>query len=260
LNWAFSDLLGVNLMEGTMAHVQRREVVIGLAGAALVQALFGRGGAALAADKIKPTASSALIVVDVQNCFLPGGSLAVKEGDQVIPVINRIAKGFDNVVMTQDWHTLHHVSFASSHPGEKPFNVIKLSYGDQVLWPDHCVQGTEGAAIAKGIEIANAELIIRKGFHNDVDSYSAFLEADHQTHTGLASYFKERGIDTVFVTGLATDFCVAWTAIDARHAGLTAYVVEDACRGIDVGGSLAKAWADMAAAGVDRIQSTDLAV
>ncbi|MGC1694922.1 MAG: isochorismatase family protein, partial [Pseudolabrys sp.] len=129
----------------------------------------------MAADKIKPDASSALIVVDVQNCFLPGGSLAVKDGDQVIPVINKIAKSFFNVVMTQDWHTPHHISFASSHPGKKPFDVIKLAYGDQVLWPDHCVQGTEGAQLSKDLSTPNAELIIRKGFHNDVDSYSAFL-------------------------------------------------------------------------------------
>jgi nicotinamidase/pyrazinamidase len=243
-----------------MLHLQRREVLIGLASVTLAQAVFGRTGAVLAADKIKPTASSALIVVDVQNCFLPGGSLAVKEGDQIIPVINRIAKGFENVVMTQDWHTPHHISFASTHEGKKPFEVIKLAYGNQVLWPDHCVQGTEGAQIAKDINIPQAELIIRKGYHNEVDSYSAFLEADKETHTGLGGYLKERGIDTVFITGLATDFCVAWTAVDARHAGLTTYVVEDACRGIDVGGSLAKAWADMNGAGVKKIQSSDLAV
>jgi nicotinamidase/pyrazinamidase len=243
-----------------MTYLQRRQVFFGLAGAALAQPLLGRAATALAADKIKPSATSALIVVDVQNCFLPGGSLAVKEGDQVIPVINAIAKGFDNVVMTQDWHTPHHVSFASSHDGKKPFDVIKLAYGDQVLWPDHCVQGTEGARLAKDLSIPQAELIIRKGFHNDVDSYSAFMEADKKTHTGLGAYLKERGIDTVYVTGLATDFCVAWTAIDARQAGLTVYVVEDACRGIDVGGSLSKAWADMTAAGVKKIQSSDLAV
>jgi nicotinamidase/pyrazinamidase len=243
-----------------MLHLQRREVLIGLASVTLAQAVFGRIGAVLAADKIKPTASSALIVVDVQNCFLPGGSLAVKEGDQVIPVINRIAKGFENVVMTQDWHTPHHVSFASTHEGKKPFEVIKLAYGNQVLWPDHCVQGTEGAQIAKDINIPQAALVIRKGYHNEVDSYSAFLEADKETHTGLGGYLKERGIDTVFITGLATDFCVAWTAIDARHAGLTTYVVEDACRGIDIGGSLAKAWADMTEAGVKKIQSSDIAV
>jgi nicotinamidase/pyrazinamidase len=243
-----------------MLHLQRREVLIGLASVTLAQAVFGRTGAVLAADKIKPTASSALIVVDVQNCFLPGGSLAVKEGDQIVPVINRIAKGFENVVMTQDWHTPHHISFASTHEGKKPFEVIKLAYGNQVLWPDHCVQGTEGAQIAKDINIPHAELVIRKGYHNEVDSYSAFLEADKETHTGLGGYLKERGIDTVFITGLATDFCVAWTAVDARHAGLTTYVVEDACRGIDVGGSLAKAWADMNGAGVKKIQSSDLSV
>jgi len=215
----------------TTTHIQRREVIIGLGGLALAQTTLASAITALAADKQQAGASSVLIVVDVQNCFLPGGSLAVKDGDQVIPVINRIAKGFQNVVMTQDWHTPHHVSFASSHPGTKPFDVIKLAYGDQVLWPDHCVQGTEGAELARGLQIPNAELIIRKSFHNDIDSYSAFLEADKETHTGLASYLRERGIDTVFVTGLATDFCVAWTAIDARHAGLNACVIEDACRG-----------------------------
>jgi len=242
-----------------MSNLPRRQVMFGLAGAALAPVLLGASRPALAADKIKPGASSALIVVDVQNCFLPGGSLAVKDGDQVIPVINRIAKSFENVIMTQDWHTPHHISFASSHEGKKPFEVIKLAYGNQVLWPDHCVQGTEGASIAKGIDIPQAELIIRKGFHNDVDSYSAFLEADKETRTGLASYLKERRIDTVFVTGLATDFCVAWTAIDARHADLNVCVVEDACRGIDINGSVAKAWEDMSAAGVKRIQSGDIA-
>src|ERR1700756_253055 len=243
-----------------MIHLQRREMMFGLAGVALAHSMLGRVGMAMAADKIKPGPSSALIVVDVQNCFLPGGSLAVKDGDQVIPVINRIARGFDNVVMTQDWHTPNHMSFASSYQGKKPFDMIKVGYGDQVLWPDHCVQDTEGAQIAKDIKIPQANLIIRKGFRKDVDGYSAFMEADRKTHSGLASYFKERGIDTVFITGLATDFCVAWTAGDARHAGLTTYVVEDACRAIDVNGSLAKAWEDMTAAGVKRIQSSDLAV
>jgi nicotinamidase/pyrazinamidase len=243
-----------------MTYLRRRELLLGLAGLTIGQALVGRARSAFAADKIKTSASSALIVVDVQNCFLPGGSLAVKDGDQVIPVINRIAKGFDNVVMTQDWHTPHHMSFATSYPDKKPFDVIKVAYGDQVLWPDHCVQDTEGAQIAKDIKIPQANLIIRKGFRKEVDGYSAFMEADRQTHSGLASYFRERGIDTVFITGLATDFCVAWTAVDARHAGLTTYVVEDACRAIDVNGSLTKAWDDMTAAGVKRIQSSDLAV
>jgi nicotinamidase/pyrazinamidase len=218
----------------------------------------GRVVMALVIDKIRPGADTALIVVDVQNGFLSGGSLAVKNGDQVIPVINRIAKEFQNVVMTQDWHTPRHISFASSHEGKSPFEVIKLAYGDQVLWPDHCVQGTDGASLAKDIDIPQAVLIIRKGYHNDIDSYSAFVEADKQTRTGLAGYLKERKIETVFIAGLATDFCVAWTAMDARNAGLNVYVVEDACRGIDLDGSIAKAWDDMTRLGVKRIQSSDI--
>jgi nicotinamidase/pyrazinamidase len=212
-----------------------------------------------AAASIKPDKASALLVIDVQNCFLPGGSLAVKDGDQVVPVINRIAKAFTNVVMTQDWHTAGHISFASSHPGKKPFDTIDLPYGKQVLWPDHCVQGTEGAALSKDLSIPQAELVIRKGFHRDVDSYSAFTEADGKTTTGLAAYLKARQIKRLFAAGLATDFCVAWTALDARKAGFEAYVVEDACRGIDTQGSMAKAWAEMAKAGVKRIQSGDIA-
>jgi nicotinamidase/pyrazinamidase len=233
----------------------------GLAGLAVAGLLPGAAaGTGKTPGKIKPGLSSALLVVDVQACFLPGGSLAVKDGDQVIPVINRIAKGFANVILTQDWHTPHHTSFASSHPGKKPFETIKLGYGNQILWPDHCVQGTAGAALSADLDIPQAQLIIRKGFHNDVDSYSAFLEADRKTSTGLASYLKARRINTLFIGGLATDFCVAWSALDARRAGLTAYVIEDACRGIDTHGSLAKAWADMAKAGVKRIKSSDLAV
>ena len=152
------------------------------------------------------------IVVDVQNCFTPGGSLAVEGGDEIVPLINKIAKGFQNVVLTQDWHTPGHISFASSHPGKKPFETIKLPYGNQILWPDHCVQGTDGAAIHKGIDIPHAQLVIRKGFNPKVDSYSAFIEADGKIKTGLDGYLKGRGIKTVFVVGLATDFCVAWTA------------------------------------------------
>ena len=219
--------------------------------------LSGRG--ALAAAAIKPDASAALIVVDVQNCFLPGGSLAVKDGDKVVPIINKLAKSFPNVICTQDWHTPGHASFASSHAGKKPFEMVKMPYGDQVLWPDHCVQGTDGAALSKDLDLPKAQLVIRKGYHHDVDSYSAFLEADKKTKTGLASYLKERKIKSVYVTGLATDFCVAWTAIDARKAGFEAFVIEDACRGIDANGSLAKAWVDMAKAGVRKIQSADIA-
>jgi nicotinamidase/pyrazinamidase len=241
-----------------MVCLDRRHLMLGAASLAVSQSLFA--SAATAAGAIKPDGKSALIVVDVQNCFLPGGSLAVKDGDQVVPVINRIAKGFENIVLTQDWHTPKHVSFASTHAGKKPFEMVDLKYGKQVLWPDHCVQGTDGAALSKDLQLPTAQLVIRKGFHNDVDSYSAFLEADKKTSTGLASYLKARGIKTVFVTGLATDFCVAWTAIDARAAGFTAYVVEDACRGIDAMGSMAKAWTDMTKAGVKKIQSADLAV
>jgi nicotinamidase/pyrazinamidase len=209
---------------------------------------------------IKPDEASALLVTDVQNSFLPGGTLAVQDGEQVIPVINRIAKGFANVVLTQDWHTPNHLSFASVHPGKKPFETIDLPYGRQVLWPDHCVQGTDGAALSKELSIPHAALIIRKGFHRDIDSYSVFTEADGKTTTGLAAYLRARQIKRLFLAGLATDFCVAWSALDARKAGFETYMVEDACRGIDTGGSLAKAWADMTKAGVKRIQSGDIAV
>jgi nicotinamidase/pyrazinamidase len=214
----------------------------------------------LAAASIKIDETSALLVIDVQNCFLPGGSLAVKDGEQVVPIINRMAKAFANVVMTQDWHTNGHISFASAHAGKKPFETIDLAYGKQVLWPDHCVQGTDGASLSKDLVIPQAGLVIRKGFHKDVDSYSAFTEADGKTTTGLAAYLKARKLQRLFVAGLATDFCVAWTAMDARKAGFETYVVEDACRGIDTQGSLAKAWADMTKAGVKRIQSGDIAV
>src|SRR5689334_24240622 len=170
--------------------LDRRKVVAGLGTTALATLVSGRLSAAAS---IKPDDASALLVIDVQNCFLPGGSLAVKDGEQVVPVINKIAKSFTNVVMTQDWHTPGHISFASTHSGKKPFEVIDLAYGKQVLWPDHCVQGTEGAALSKDLSIPQAELIIRKGFHNDVDSYSAFTEADGKTSTGLAAYLKARG-------------------------------------------------------------------
>jgi nicotinamidase/pyrazinamidase len=237
--------------------LDRRQVVAGLG----MTVLAGFASSELwAAGAIKPDDASALLVIDVQNCFLPGGSLAVKDGEQVVPVINRIAKGFANVVMTQDWHTEGHVSFASAHAGKKPFELVDLSYGKQMLWPDHCVQGTDGASLSKDLSIPQAGLVIRKGFHKEVDSYSAFTEADGKTTTGLAAYLKARNIERLFVAGLATDFCVALSALDARKAGFETYVVEDACRGIDAQGSLAKAWADMATAGVKRIQSADIAV
>ncbi|WP_088280487.1 bifunctional nicotinamidase/pyrazinamidase [Ideonella sp. A 288] len=214
--------------------------------------------AALAAGKVKPGANSALIVVDVQNCFVTGGTLPVKNGEEVVPVINKIAGAFQNIVVTQDWHTAGHASFASSYGGKKPFETTTLKYGQQVLWPDHCVQGTDDAALHKDLKLPTAQLIIRKGYNKGVDSYSAFQEADRKTVTGLAGYLKARGIKTLYVTGLATDFCVAWTAMDARAAGFEVSVIEDACRGIDLNGSLAAAWKQMTAKGVKRLQSADL--
>ena len=216
------------------------------------------GSSAWAAPTRKVGNRDVFVVVDVQNCFTPGGSLAVKEGDKIVPLINRIAKQFKHVVITQDWHTADHISFASQHPGKKPFDMVKLAYGNQVLWPDHCVQGTAGAALHKDLNIPHAELIIRKGYRREVDSYSAFLEADQKTQTGLGGYLKQRGLKRVYFAGLATDFCVGWSALDARKQGFEALVIEDACRGIDVQGSLAKAWAAMQVAGVKRIQSTDV--
>lgn len=238
--------------------LNRRHLMLAL-GASVSAGMFAKAAVAQNAAKVSAGSKSVLIVVDVQNCFVPGGSLAVKDGDQIVPLINRIAKGFRNVVLTQDWHTADHISFASQHGGKKPFESIKLPYGDQILWPDHCVQGTEGAQLVKGLDIPHAQLIIRKGFHKEVDSYSAFTEADGKTSTGLGGYLKQRGIQRVFVVGLATDFCVAWTAMDARKQGFETYVIEDACRGIDTQGSLAKSWESMKAAGVKRIQSGDLA-
>ncbi len=207
---------------------------------------------------IKPDASSALIVVDVQNCFVTGGTLPVKGGEEVVPIINKLAASFENIVVTQDWHTAGHASFASSYAGKKPFETTKLVYGTQVLWPDHCVQGTDDAALHKDLKLPTAQVIIRKGFHKGVDSYSAFEEADRKTSTGLAAYLKARGVKRLYVTGLATDFCVAWTAMDARKAGFEVAVVEDATRAIDLNGSLAAAWKQMAAKGVKRIQSADV--
>ena len=215
---------------------------------------------AMAASKIKPGSKSVLIAVDVQNCFVEGGTLPVAKGSEVVPVINRISTAFENILVTQDWHTKGHASFASAYDGKKPFETTKLSYGTQVLWPDHCVQGTKDAELHKDLSLPSAQLIIRKGYHPKVDSYSAFMEADAKTATGLSGYLKQRGIKTVFVTGLATDFCVAWTAMDARAAGFEVYVVEDACRAIDLNGSLAAAWKNMAAKGVKRIQSADIQV
>jgi nicotinamidase/pyrazinamidase len=235
--------------------MNRRTLLASSAGS-LVLCLMGARLAA--ASKFPVGESDVFVVVDVQNCFVPGGSLAVKGGDEIVTLVNRLARRFKHVVMTQDWHTADHVSFASQHPGKKPFDTVALPYGTQVLWPDHCVQGTSGAMLHKGLDIPHAELIIRKGSRREVDSYSAFVEADKKTQTGLGGYLKQRGLRRVFFAGLATDFCVAWSALDARRQEFEALVIEDACRGIDTQGSLAKAWADMKSAGVQRIQSSDL--
>lgn len=206
---------------------------------------------------IRPGAADALLVIDVQNDFVPGGRLAVPDGQAVVPLVNRLARHFATVIATQDWHPPGHASFASSHPGRAPFATIPLPYGPQVLWPDHCVQGTDGAAFVAGLDIPHAVLVLRKGYRPAVDSYSAFNEAD-RTPTGLAGYLRERGIGRVFLAGLATDFCVGFSAIDARGAGFAAVVIEDACRAIDADGSLAKAWQAMAAAGVARCRAADI--
>jgi nicotinamidase/pyrazinamidase len=235
----------------------RRGVVQMLSGAAIFCVAGGLRPASARSNKITPGATSVLIVVDVQNCFITG-ALAVPHGDEVVPVINKIAPAFANVVLTQDWHPAAHASFASTYPGKKPFETIELAYGNQVLWPDHCIQGTPDAALHKDLNIPQAELIVRKGFHRDVDSYSAFEEANRKTRTGLRGYLRERGITRVFVSGLATDFCVAWTALDARKSAFETYVIEDACRGIDLHGSMGAAWSAMSKQGIRRIQSTDI--
>jgi nicotinamidase/pyrazinamidase len=208
---------------------------------------------------IKLTSDDAFIVVDVQNDFLPEGALAVAKGDEVISPINALARLFDNVVQTQDWHTPGHISFASSHPGKGPFDRTRLAYGEQVLWPDHCVQGTSGAAFSERLDLPMAQLVIRKGYHPNIDSYSAFMEADRATPTGLAGYLAERGIKRCFVAGLATDFCVAWTALDAVKAGFKTHVIEDASRAIDAAGSLDAALRALDEAGVKRIKGADIA-
>lgn len=245
-----------------MSEISRRDSLRYLMGGA---AAMGLGGTVTISQNLmaatatsKPNSTSALIVVDVQNDFVPGGSLAVNNGDQIVPIINELSKRFKNVVITQDWHTKGHASFASSYPGKNPFETTQLSYGTQVLWPDHCIQGSKGAELVKGLDIPHAQLIIRKGFHPDIDSYSAFFEADHKTPTGLLNYLKERGITTLYVVGLATDFCVAWTAMDGATSGFTVSVIEDATRAIDLNGSLEAAWKAMDSKGVARIQSSNI--
>jgi nicotinamidase/pyrazinamidase len=201
----------------------------------------------------------ALLVVDVQNDFCPGGALAVPRGNEVVPLINRLAECFAHVVLTQDWHPAGHQSFASSHPGRKPYETIDVAYGRQILWPDHCVQGTPGAELCPELQIPHAELVLRKGFHREIDSYSAFYENDRRTRTGLAAYLRQRGLRRIFVAGLAFDFCVRYSAEDAHRDGLDVVVIEDACRSIDVDGSLETARQALATLGIRCISRAAIA-
>ena len=207
---------------------------------------------------LKQVKQSVLIVVDVQNGFTPGGNLAVANADGIIPKINQLAQKFEHIVLTQDWHPDQHISFADNHDNKVPFETIELPYGTQVLWPKHCVQGTHDAEFHPDLDVPTAQLIIRKGFHADIDSYSAFMEADRKTPTGLKGYLTEHQIDTVYIVGIATDFCVAWTALDAAQMGFKTYVIEDACKAIDLDGSLQSAWQRMLEQGIERIQSTTI--
>jgi len=197
-----------------------------------------------------------LLIIDVQNDFCPGGALAVPDGDSIIPVINSMIPMFDAVIQTQDWHTEGHHSFASSHNGKEPYDTIEMDYGTQVLWPDHCVQGTNGADFHPDLNTTKTEVIIRKGFRKEIDSYSTFFENDQKTPTGLTGYLQERGISEIYVAGLATDFCVKWSVLDGLKEKFTVHVVEDAVKGIDIEGSVEQAWIEMEKAGAE-ITSSD---
>jgi nicotinamidase/pyrazinamidase len=204
---------------------------------------------------MKRAATDVLLVVDVQNDFCAGGRLAVPDGDAVVPLINRLARRFEHIVTTQDWHPDDHLSFAAHHPGREPFQTITLDYGEQVLWPHHCTWSSEGAAFHPELELPHTQLIIRKGFRREIDSYSAFFENDKRTRTGLAGYLRERGFERVFVVGLAFDFCVRYSAEDARKSGFAAYVIEDACRAIAMPGTVEATRASFAEGGIEVIRS-----
>jgi len=209
-------------------------------------------------SQITIDANDVLLVVDVQSDFCPGGALPVPHGDEIVPILNRVAQCFANVVLTQDWHPPGHISFASSHPGCKAFDVITLAYGSQTLWPDHCVQQNQGSDFHPALTIPQTALIIRKGFHRDIDSYSAFQENDRKTRTGLAGYLRERGLTRIFVCGLAYDFCVRYSAEDAIAAGFAVGVIEDACRGLDINGSMAETRESLRALGCATVTSMDI--
>lgn len=203
--------------------------------------------------------TAALVAIDIQNDFCPGGALAVADGDAIVPAINRILPAFAVRVLTQDWHPDGHHSFVTTHPGREPFSTVEMEYGPQVLWPEHCIQGTEGAAFHPDLVTAPADLVIRKGFRREIDSYSAFFENDRETPTGLAGYLRERGVSHIAFAGLATDFCVGWSALDAARLGFSVTLLEDACRAIDMDGSLEGAMADMQAAGVSLARAAGIA-
>jgi nicotinamidase/pyrazinamidase len=207
---------------------------------------------------VKVTSHDVLLITDVQNDFCPGGALAVADGDAVIEPIHRAAQHFQHIILTQDWHTPDHNSFASAHPGKKPFEQIELAYGPQTLWPDHCIQGTHGAEFHPALQLTRAELILRKGFRRAIDSYSAFFENDRTTATGLAGYLRERGLNRIFLVGLAYDYCVGYSALDARRIGLPAIILRDACRAIDLNGSVAEIERQFATAGVELLNTNDL--
>jgi len=207
---------------------------------------------------MKLTSQDVLLVIDIQNDFCPGGALAVADGDAVLPVIHRIAPLFEHIVLTQDWHTADHASFASAHRGKQPFETIEVGYGKQTLWPDHCVQGTKGAEFHPDLQMTRAELILRKGFRPQIDSYSAFFENDRTTPTGLSGYLDERGLTRVFLCGLAYDYCVGYSALDARRLGLQTIVIKDACRAIDLNGSVQRIEAEFARDGVQILESSAL--
>ena len=200
----------------------------------------------------------ALLIIDVQNDFCPGGALEVPEGDTIIPTINRLSDAFDIVLQTQDWHPSGHSSFASSHDGKEAFETTEMPYGTQVLWPDHCVQGSEGAAFHPDLQTDASQLIIRKGFRRSIDSYSAFFENDDKTTTGLTGYLRERNVETLYAVGLATDFCVKWSVLDGLKEGFNLFVVEDAVKGIDIEGSVEKSWEEMMEAGAQKISAQTL--
>lgn len=207
---------------------------------------------------LTPGPHDVLLVIDVQNDFCPGGALAVPGGNEVIRPIHQIAPHFEHLILTQDWHPADHFSFASNHPGNKPFEQIESAHGPQTLWPDHCIQGTQGADFHPDLALTRAELILRKGFRPAIDSYSAFFENDHTTSTGLAGYLRERGLTRIFLAGLAYDYCVGFSALDARRAGFSAFVIRDACRAIDLNGSTAAMELNFARAGVELIDSTQI--